>query len=78
MYQLNAKADKADDLTENLNIISDNRIHGIILRLQTDMPLFPIEGLNRGGIFNESHNDIPVARIRTALHKNLIPAAGRR
>ena len=51
----------------------NDRIHGVIFRLQTDMIVFFVESLYRGGVVNQRHNDIAVGGGAAAFHENLIP-----
>ena len=59
---------------QNLAILHDDRIHGVILRLETYMAVFLIESFDRGGIINQRYYSISVIGCLTAFYKNLIAA----
>ena len=48
----------------------DNRIHGIIFRLQTDVIGLAIEGLDRRGVVDQRNHHVAIGSGLTLLHKN--------
>ena len=69
-YILPEKTEHAKYSAKDLTIRHDNRRHGIIFRLKTDVVSFAIEGLDRRGIIDQSYNHIAIGRRLTLLHKN--------
>ena len=61
-------------LSEDLAVVYDNRLHGIVFRLPTDMSVLIIECFNSGGIVNQRHNSVSVGGCLTTIYKNLVSA----
>ena len=64
----------AEHLSKDLTVVYDNRIHGVIFRLQSDMSVLFIEGFNGSGIINQRYHGVPVGSRLAAIYKNLVPA----
>ena len=68
------KTKYAEYRPQNLAILHDDRIHGVILRLETYMTVFLIESFDRGRIIDQSYYSISVISSLTTFYKNLIAA----
>ena len=67
------EAEYTKNLTEDLKIVlNQDRIHVIVLRLETIVPVFFIKSLDSGGILHESNYDITVLGRCLLFDKNLI------
>ena len=66
-YILPEKTEHAKYSAKDLTIRHDNRLHGIIFRLKTDVVSFAIEGLDRRGIIDQSYNHIAIGRRLTPV-----------
>ena len=66
--QLLVETEYSEHRTENLTVIDNDGIHGVVLRLETDMSLLLIESLDGSGIIDQGHNDLSV--IRRVLDMN--------
>ena len=53
-------AEQSDDLAENLHVIYDNRLHGVILRLKAVMTVFLVKTLNRSRVVHQRNDDLSV------------------
>ena len=62
---LSENSDNSVNLAQNLAIINDYGIHGIVLGLETDMVIFLIIGFYGCGIIDKSNNHFAV--LRSAL-----------
>ena len=65
---LSVKAEYTEHSAKDLAVINDDGIHGVVLRLETDMSLLLIESLDGSGIIDQGHNDLSV--IRRVLDMN--------
>ena len=57
---------------KNKTIINNNRIHIVVLRLQSNMIIFLIKSLNCGRIFHKGHNNITILSSFLLLNYNCI------
>ena len=70
--QLLVETEYSEHRTENLTVIDNDRIHGIILRLETDMSLLLIESLDGSGIIDQGHNDFTVIRCVLDMNEDTV------
>ena len=62
------KTENTNDLSENLAIWNNDRIHRVILRLKADITVLLIKGLNCSGILHQRDDHLAVARGRLLLN----------
>ena len=62
------KTENTNDLSENLAIWNNDRIHRVILRLKADITVLLIKGLNSSGILHQRDDHLAVARGRLLLN----------
>ena len=72
MLKLFVESEHAEHSAKDLAVIDDDGIHGVILRLETDMSLFLIEGLNCSGIIDQSNNNLAVMCSALRMYKDTI------
>ena len=60
-------AEQSDHLAEDLHMVCDDGLHGIIFRLKAVMPVFLEESFDGGGIFYEGYDDIVILSGRSFL-----------
>ena len=60
MIKLFVESEHAEHSAKDLAVIDDDGIHGVILRLETDMSLLLVEGLDRSGIIDQSYDNLAV------------------
>ena len=66
--RLLVETEYSEHRAENLAVIDNNGIHGVVLRLETDMSLLLIESLDSSGIIDQGNNDLTI--IRRVLDMN--------
>ena len=57
---------------KDLAVIDDDGIHGVILRLETDMSLLLVEGLDRSGIIDQSYDDLAVMCCVLSMYEDTV------
>lgn len=72
MLKLFVESEHAEHSAKDLAVIDDDGIHGVILRLETDMSLFLIEGLNCSGIIDQSNNNLAVMCCVLGMHEDTV------
>ena len=60
---LSVKAEYTEHSAKDLAVIYDDGIHGVVLRLETDMSLLLVECLDRSGIINQSYDNLAVMSL---------------
>ena len=60
MLKLFVESEHAEHSAKDLAVIDDDGIHGVILRLETDMSRLLVEGLDRSGIIDQSYDNLAV------------------
>lgn len=66
------KAEYAEHGAKDLTVIYNDRIHGIILRLETDMSLLLVECLDRSGIIDQSYHNLSVVCCVLSMHEDTV------
>ena len=69
---LSVKAEYTEHGAKDLTVIYNDRIHGVVLRLETDMSLLLIESLDGGGIIDQGHNDLTVIRCVLDMNEDTV------
>ena len=72
VLKLFVESEHAEHSAKDLAVIDDDGIHGVILRLETDMSLFLIEGLNCSGIIDQSNHNLTVMSSALRMYKDTI------
>ena len=66
------EAEQTDHNSEDRTVFNNDRIHGIVLRLETEMTVLLVEGLDRSGIVDKSYNNIAVRSVLLLAHENAV------
>ena len=72
LFCLSVKAEYAEHGAKDLTVIYNDRIHGIILRLETDMSLLLVECLDRSGIIDQSYHNLSVMCCVLGMYENTV------
>ena len=72
MIKLFVESEHAEHSAKDLAVIDDDGIHGVILRLETDMSLFLIEGLNCSGIIDQSYDNLAVMCCVLGMYEDTV------
>ena len=72
-HWLFVESEHAEHSAKDLAVIDDDGIHGVILRLEADMPLLLVEGLDRSGVIDQSNNNLAVMCSTLRMYKDTIP-----
>ena len=72
LFCLSVKAEYAEHGAKDLTVIYNDRIHGIILRLETDMSFLLVECLDRSGIIDQSYHDLSVVCCVLGMYENTV------
>ena len=70
--QLLVETEYSEHRTENLTVIDNDGIHGVVLRLETDMSLLLIESLDGSGIIDQSYHDLTVIRCVLDMNEDTV------
>lgn len=69
---LSVKAEYTKHSAKDLAVIDDDGIHGVVLRLETDMSLLLVECLDRSGIINQSYDNLAVMCCVLSMYEDTI------
>lgn len=69
---LSVKAEYTEDSAKDLAVINDDGIHGVVLRLETDMSLLLVECLDRSGIINQSYDNLAVMCCVLSMYEDTV------
>ena len=69
---LSVKAEYTEHSAKDLAVIDDDGIHGVVLRLETDMSLLLVECLDRSGIINQSYDNLAVMCCVLSMYEDTV------
>ena len=72
MLKLFVESEHAEHSAKDLAVIDDDGIHGVILRLETDMSLLLVEGLDRSGIIDQSYDNLAVMCCVLSMYEDTV------
>ena len=72
VLKLFVESEHAEHSAKDLAIIHNDGIHSVILRLETDMSLLLIEGLDRSGIIDQSYHNLSVMCCVLSVYEDTV------
>ena len=72
MLKLFVESEHAEHSAKDLAVIDDDGIHSVVLRLETDMSLLLVEGLDRSGIIDQSYDDLAVMCCVLGMYEDTV------